>query len=104
MFCFAILRYAILQPHQFFPELWLTIHFGNESHLVNNLALDIDAGSHFNQINSILSQFEYGALRYIENGLARFISILAAECNLFHLFDKFLLSALRDNLKLTVVK
>ena len=94
--------HQLISENSFIHKLWRTVHFRSESHMVDDLCLDIDARGNFCQIDTVFSQFKDSALCDIENRLADFICVLAAERNLFNCIQELVGFSLLVNDKFSV--
>jgi hypothetical protein len=79
------------------------VHDGPEIHLVENVLLQIDARSNFNQLQAFCRQVEDAALSNVEHGLTPLGSLRATERAVFDLLNKLLGLAILKNLQLTFV-
>ena len=70
--------HQLISENSFIHEFWRTVHFRSESHMVDDLCLNIDAGCNLCQIDTVFSEFKDSALCDIENRLADFICVFAA--------------------------
>ncbi len=73
-----------------------------ESHVSQNITVDIDARRHLDQLEPVLGQLEHAALGYVDDGLRTLGGILARECHLLDLLHEFARAALIDDSKLAV--
>jgi len=70
--------------------------------MVDDLCLDIDAGCNLCQIDTVFSEFKDSALCDIENRLADFICVFAAECDLFYRVQELIRFSFLINDKLSI--
>ena len=66
----------------------------SEAHLIEDVFLKIDARCNFNQFHAFRRQFKDGSLRNVQHGLSDRIGIIAAEGDLFDLFQELMVMSL----------